>query len=546
MCSMESPEMSGNRFPDPEDYPKGGSFAALLDWHLKNGTRPERDVETLTRSWTNKDFGSAVSGRSAEEDVCRKNSENWRSGSVRPSDLASIERVLFGKNKTYDRWRRELRTAYDAIAKGKERKRTENRPASEALSAAISRVKSETATSKDRTLLQQAVYDGQLAVIFPDEMTRSVEASGIVIVSDERGGDESGDSELAAKVLDFVSPARAGRLPPRSQLLMIGRSRAMTEIRNRLTGVGAPRRLDRTVVRGLPGVGKSTLANAVAHDWELGRAFSDGVLWASLTQNPDTMSQLGAWGNGMGIPGLGSQPTVQEAVDRIKRHLAERRVLLIVDDVWEPAHAAPFIQTRGPNCGLLLTSRLPWVASELSVDGDAYVLPVLEEPDALTLLRLLAPAVVAGKTDACRELVRDLQCLPLGIHVAGRLLKEEARLGWSVDALLIRLRDATDIITSRAPLEFADIETLSIPTVEALLKLSTDLLDTEYLKYFAFLGAFKPRPATFDLRILQEIWDVADPKPVVRKFASLGLIELVNGRFEMHALLVAHARSLSN
>ena len=47
-----------------------------------------------------------------------------------------------------------------------------------------------------------------------------------------------------------------------------------------------------TAVRGWPGVGKTTVAAALAHDQVLASAFPDGLLWASIGQNPDLIGQL--------------------------------------------------------------------------------------------------------------------------------------------------------------------------------------------------------------------------------------------------------------
>lgn len=83
------------------------------------------------------------------------------------------------------------------------------------------------------------------------------------------------------------------------------------------------------------------------------------------------------------------------------------------------------------------------------------------------------------------------------------------------------------------------------PTVATLLKRSTDLLDRETCRRFAYLGLFVPKPATFDLEAMAVAWDVSDPRTVARVLVNRGLLEPVSGgRFQMHALLVLHARSL--
>ena len=82
-------------------------------------------------------------------------------------------------------------------------------------------------------------------------------------------------------------------------------------------------------------------------------------------------------------------------------------------------------------------------------------------------------------------------------------------------------------------------------TVATLLKRSTDLLDQDTRRCFAYLGLFVPKPATFDLEAMAVAWDVNDARPVARVLVNRGLLEPISGgRFQMHALLVMHARSL--
>jgi hypothetical protein len=220
-------------------------------------------------------------------------------------------------------------------------------------------------------------------------------------------------------------------------------------------------------------------------------------------------------------------------------------MLLIVDDVWEVEHVVPFREARGEQCALLITTRQPGVVSGLSLSDDAvYNLPALTEDRALELLRILAPIVVAEHSDECTELVRDIECLPLALHVAGRMLNAESKLGWGVADLLKDLREGAKLVEAKAPADMMDYETQTIPTVAALLKKSTDRLDDFTRDCFAFLGPFAPKPATFDLNAMKAVWSVDDPRPIARTLVERGLLEPVGTRFQMHALLVAHAFSL--
>jgi hypothetical protein len=102
MLGPDTLEKRGNEPP----YPQGAGFAKLLDWHLDFGTRPNRDPEQPGSRWGNIEFANAVG-------TTDKSVRNWRTGRVLPSEIGSIEFVLFKKNPAYNAWRFDLRAAYD-------------------------------------------------------------------------------------------------------------------------------------------------------------------------------------------------------------------------------------------------------------------------------------------------------------------------------------------------------------------------------------------------------------------------------------------------
>lgn len=337
--------------------------------------------------------------------------------------------------------------------------------------------------------------------------------------------------------------APAVSIIPPLPALVVGRDAALRTIKMRLGIGGGLRPL--TVIQGWPGVGKSTVIALIAHDAEIARQFPDGLLWASLGENPDISGELAAWAEALQVSFSGRARKVEEISAHITAALREKRVLLMVDDVWNADHAAPF-RVGGQTCALIMTSRLNDVAGALAPTADdIYRLPVLSEPAGLELLARLSPETVAQFPDETRELVHDLEGLPLAIHVAGRLLHAEGRLGWGVTDLLAELRQGANLLAAQPPSDMLGVERDASPTVAALLKRSTDVLDQETRRQFALLGLFVPKPATFDLDAVAVVWDVPDPRPVARTLVNRGLLEPVGGgRFQMHALLVLHARSL--
>lgn len=333
-----------------------------------------------------------------------------------------------------------------------------------------------------------------------------------------------------------------GVLPPMPHI-MVGRDAIVNALRQKLGIYDEQRRPRLLVVQGWPGIGKTTITAALAHDPLVQRHFKDGVLWASLGQTPDIFASLVKWGSALGLPDIGRARTDSDASDILRNALHDRHMLLIVDDVWDEAHFGPF-NVGGRRCATLVTSRLNRVAQSVITRPDQfYKIPVLDEDDALQLLRILAPDAVRSHPDEIRELVRDVEGLPLALQVIGRLLREEQSLGWGARELLAELRDGTRLLTERAPVD-RQINGDDVPlTVSALLSLSTNSLDDATRKRFALLGVFAPKPAVFELDAMQAVWEVNDGRSTVRRLVERGLLEVVaGGEFQMHALLVQHAR----
>jgi len=347
----------------------------------------------------------------------------------------------------------------------------------------------------------------------------------------------------------YLSSPQPGSAPPVPSLV-IGREDAMRDLKTRL-GVTTSGRTPTpmqilTAVRGWPGVGKTTIAAALAHDPEVADAFPDGVLWISLGPTPNLLSELATWGRALSIDDLLRAKTIEEATAQLTALLRTKRMLLIVDDVWEPEHVMPF-KVGGRECAMLITTRINSVAQSLaSTPNDIYKLPVLTDEKALELLQKLAPLVVTQYLEQSLELAHELEGLPLALQVAGRMLNVEMSYGFGVVELLTELREGSKLLEAQAPADRTDLVNETIPTVAVLLQKSTERLDNLTRDCFAYLGVFAPKPATFDLAAMEFVWQIEDSKPIVRRLVDRGLLEFIPelNRYQMHALLVMHAKSL--
>jgi len=418
-------------------------------------------------------------------------------------------------------------------------------PATDRTKEVVTRLLSGQGSDRDRTMVQRDLLEGRLNFSEGDDAAGNLEGFRVIVSSDRNEVVVHLGQRASEQFKEKLFPAPAGLPPPLTSLLFVGRTGDIAKVKT-LIGMGQSdsRAVSVTVVEGWPGVGKTCFAGFLARDPEVLSAFPDGVLWTALGQAPNLFSSLARWATALGLTDSLRVGTLNELVDRLNASLAKRRMLLIVDDVWDTGHATPFLAVRGPDCRLLFTTRQSHVVQDFTnVSVTGYRLPVLGEEDAIKLLWTLAPEVVKHNEKACRSLVRDLERLPLALHVAGRLLRSEAKLGWGVSELIEDIRTGAAIIREKAPEDLA--EEGRLPTVSALLSKSTDLLDERTRNYFSCLGVFAPKPATFDLRALSAVWEENDPKPYVRTLMAHGLLERgAAGRFQMHALLVAHARSL--
>jgi DNA-binding SARP family transcriptional activator len=350
-------------------------------------------------------------------------------------------------------------------------------------------------------------------------------------------------SSTTSAPVTLVEGVVAGALPPMPPLV-IGRENALRDIKSRL-GVGGGELRSVTVIQGLPGIGKSTLVATLAHDPAIAQAFPNGVLWTSLGETPNLVAELVTWAKALRVVDTSAPQSIEEIGALLTAALRDLRMLLIVDDIWQLEHAQPF-RVGGQGCALVMTSRLHDVAHALSPTAhDLYRLSLLQEDSAIELLATLAPEAVKQYPEESRQLVKDLEGLPLALQVAGRLLDTEMQLGWGVDDLLRELREGASLLEAQAPGDMVGPWRDTTPTIASLLKRSTDSLDDNTRQRFADLGLFVPKPATFDLRAMAVAWETDDPKPTARILVNRGLLEpLSGGRFQMHALLVLHARSL--
>jgi DNA-binding SARP family transcriptional activator/Tfp pilus assembly protein PilF len=192
------------------------------------------------------------------------------------------------------------------------------------------------------------------------------------------------------------------------------------------------------VVAGAPGLGKTALAIHAAH--ALRRDFPDGQLYVSLRGGseqpvpPDEV--LARFLRDLGVDGARIPVDAEERAALYRTRLAERQMLVVLDDARNAAQVRPLLPGTG-SCAVIVTSRhrLSDLAGSRLIDLD-----VLDDAEATELFRRIIGAERAdAEPDAVRDVVAICAGLPLAIRIAGARLA--ARRGWKIRSLANRLAD---------------------------------------------------------------------------------------------------------
>ncbi len=302
-----------------------------------------------------------------------------------------------------------------------------------------------------------------------------------------------------------------------------------------------------TAINGLPGIGKTALAVAVATDEQVQTRFRDGILWVGLGPHPNVQSQLARWGKLLGIaPKDVEDVNSREAWARALRvAIGTHHLLLVIDDAWSAEDALAF-QIGGTHCAHLLTTRLPQVAFAFTQQG-AIVVPELEDVDGLALLSRFVPDVVLQDPQGARTLVQAVGGLPLALTLMGKYLAAQSFTGQPrrLQTALLQLYDTKHRLHVRIPISLKERSPsfpANIPlSLHATIAISDQQLSSQAHATLCALSIFPPKPNTFSeeaalavcqqqVEMLDALWDA-------------GLLESSGPeRYTLHQTIADYAR----
>ena len=319
----------------------------------------------------------------------------------------------------------------------------------------------------------------------------------------------------------------APKLPPN----FIPRPEELENLRRAVIGEGITPATALTALRGLGGIGKSVLAQALCQDKVIQEAFPDGVIWISIGREPgDLVRQMREVGRAL-RDGPEHYDTPDGCVNRLRTILRDKAALLVLDDVWDKRHVDPFL-LEAPRCRILFTTRNGNIA--LSLCAGEIKLGVFQPVQAVELLREWA-----GRDDpAFPDIAKRLGYLPLALKLAGAQLRE----GMSGADWLKEPPHVSQMILDFCSEDPGD-------NLEVCFDLSVQRLPERYQTLYHALGAYPedvPVPQTVIARLWKQLdggLGDADCSNLLKQLSRLALVEMGSDKtVTLHDLLYDYNR----
>ena len=311
----------------------------------------------------------------------------------------------------------------------------------------------------------------------------------------------------------------------------VGRDDVLHEIveqfRGNRTGVGI------SSLRGMGGVGKTTIAVHVAH--RIKDLFPDAQLFLDLqgvSDRPVTPVEAMTRFIHDFDPTIRELPITEDELLPIYRTtLADKRALIVLDNAGSEAQVKHLI--AGDANGFIITSR-----NSLALDGVPPVaIDVFEPAKSLELLRVIVEE--RGTDNELNEVAQLCGHLPLALRVAGHFIR--LKKGWSVDQYIAALKEER--------LRWLKVGNDPQKDVEAVLKLSAAQLvrdDVELATRWHYLGDWQ---SDFAPAAAAAAWGINDNLTVLDDLSrlvdrSLVLFDENTFRYRLHDLMKPIAEGL--
>jgi len=337
---------------------------------------------------------------------------------------------------------------------------------------------------------------------------------------------------LAAGVVPRQLPAGVGYFAGRH-----GELKALDQLLDQVGDPTGPEAVLVTAVGGMAGVGKTALAVHWAR--KVADRFPDGQLYVNLRGYDPSGAPVSAevatgWFlAALGLPASAIPAEAQERAGLYRSMLADRRVLIMLDNARDAAQVRPLL-AGGPGCLAVVTSRSS-LTGLAAADGARLVqLDLLREEEAVALLSArLGPDRLAAEPDAVESLIGACGRLPLALAIIAARASESPKL--PLATLAAALADASGRLDA---LDGSDAAT----SARAVFSWSYRQLSMAAAQMFALLGVHCG--PDISLRAAASLAGIpaAAARAALMELVSASLVrEHQPSRYVLHDLLRAYA-----
>jgi WD40 repeat protein len=290
-----------------------------------------------------------------------------------------------------------------------------------------------------------------------------------------------------------------------------------------------------TALKGMGGIGKTVLAQALAKDEAVRDAFPDGIAWCTVGKETtnDFVPRMREVRRALGDE-PGAHETQLECVNRYRTLLAAKAALVIVDDVWRTEDIEPFV-VESQRSRLLFTTRDGTIAP--AVGADEQRLDVLRPDEARQLLARWAGLQVAALPGTVDEVIRECGGLPLALSMIGAILRGKTPSYWTNVLGLLRQASLDKL---SAPAGYAH------KTLMRAIQVSVEALDERARARYLALAVL-PEDMPVHPAIQQVLWnaDELDCLETAERFVSLSLAQRdqETGGIRLHDLQMDYIRA---
>lgn len=294
-----------------------------------------------------------------------------------------------------------------------------------------------------------------------------------------------------------------------------------------------------TAIAGAAGVGKTAFA---VHWSQAARTrFPDGQLYLDLRGYAEVPPMpapdaLGWLLRGLGVPNERIPPDPEEASALLRTVLADRRVLLILDNARDAAHVRPLLPGSGASF-TIVTSRDRLSGLVAREGARRLTLDVLTPAESLLLLqRVLGRDRVAAEPDAAAALTGFCGHLPLALRITATDLADHPDR---------RVAEHLADLHETAGLTRLELDGDRRSSVRAVFDLTYAAFDAPAQRMFRLLGLLPGADFTAESAAALTL----EPEPVAARLldgltTAHFLQRARSGRYTLHDLLRRYARDL--